>query len=187
MCFRLARRMKKINVIGTTGSGKSRFSTKLAKALECPYIEMDKVFWKPNWREPSTEEFLNSLECELKNEKWVLDGNYSRTNELKWSKADTVIWLNYSYPRTLYQILKRSISRAIYQQELWPNTGNRETFGKLFSKESIVLWFFKNYSRNKYRYPKLFKCEQFSHINFIILNSPKEANEFIEKHTWQSY
>ncbi len=175
--------MKKINVIGTTGSGKSQFSVRLAKTLNFRYIEMDRVYWKPNWSEPTTEEFLNSLENELCYESWVLDGNYSRTNDLKWSKADTVIWLNYSYIRTLYQILKRSILRATFKQELWPNTGNKESYRKLFSKESIVLWFFKNYSRNTKRYPELFKSKKYGKINFIILNSPKEANDFLQKHT----
>ncbi len=51
---------KKINVIGTSGAGKSTFSKKLAQALNYPYIEMDKVFWESNWKWPTDEKlFLN--------------------------------------------------------------------------------------------------------------------------------
>jgi len=175
--------MNRINVIGTTGSGKSSFSRALACKLKYPYIEMDRVFWKPNWTEPTTEEFLNKLDSQLKSENWVLDGNYSRTNSFKWAKADTVIWLDYSFSRTFYQIVSRSIGRAISRNELWPDTGNRESFSKLFSSDSIVLWFFKNYWRNKSRYPNLFKSSEFKHIKFIVLHSPKEAEEFIRKNT----
>lgn len=51
---------KRINVVGTSGSGKSTFARKLAQTMQLPYIEMDKVFWKPNWVEPSNEEFFLS-------------------------------------------------------------------------------------------------------------------------------
>ncbi|WP_413699614.1 shikimate kinase [Psychromonas sp. KJ10-10] len=52
--------MKRINVIGTSGSGKSTFSQKLALKLNYPYLEMDNMFWKANWVESSNEEFLLS-------------------------------------------------------------------------------------------------------------------------------
>ena len=43
--------MKRINVVGTSGSGKSTFSQVLANKLNYPYLEMDAMFWKPNWQE----------------------------------------------------------------------------------------------------------------------------------------
>jgi gluconate kinase len=40
--------MDKVNVVGTSGSGKSTFSQQLARVLDCEYIEMDRLHWKPN-------------------------------------------------------------------------------------------------------------------------------------------
>ena len=51
--------MYRINVIGTSGSGKSTFSSELSKALSIKHIEMDKVFWGKDWYWPSDDEFFS--------------------------------------------------------------------------------------------------------------------------------
>jgi adenylate kinase family enzyme len=173
--------MKKVNVIGTTGSGKSTFSKRLAKKINAPYIQMDQIFWKQNWQESQDSEFFQRIEDVLSESTWVLDGNYSRTNIIKWRDADTIIWIDYSFFRTLFQLFKRTIKRIISGEELWPETGNRESFAKSFlSKKSIFIWFFKNYSHNKQGYSKLMYSSKIRHINVIRLCSPKEADLFLK-------
>ena len=76
--------MKRINVVGTSGSGKSTISKKLAENLGVPYIELDALFWGPNWTTTPDDEFFESLEKQLTaTDGWVLDGNYSRTTPIK--------------------------------------------------------------------------------------------------------
>lgn len=174
--------MEKVNVIGTTGSGKSTFSMLLAEKLGIPCIHMDQIFWKPNWVESSDEEFIPKVELAVTGEFWVLDGNYSRTNDIKWRHADTIIWLDYSYSRTFFQLLRRTITRIITREELWPGTGNRESVGKSFaSRDSIFLWFFRGYKRNTKRYAALGKSLSHSHIKFVRLQNPKDAKAFIDR------
>ena len=170
----------RVNVVGVSGSGKSTFSKKLSEKLSLPYIEMDQIFWGPDWYWPSDEEFFARLEEHLCKEIWVLDGNYSRTLTMKWQRADTVIWIDYSFTRTLYQSISRALRRAITQQELWPDTDNRETFKKLFSKDSIVLWMLRNYKSSRVRYRTLMHDENYSHIKFVHIKSPKEMNIYLE-------
>ena len=172
-------KMNKINVIGTTGSGKTTFSSALAQQLQIEYIEIDKVYWKPNWREPEEQEFLDKLSNSIIGAEWVLDGNYSRARKLIWESADTVIWLDYGYFRTLWQLVKRSITRSYIKQELWAGTGNSESFSRLFSKNSIILWFFRRYHLNRRRLPELISREEFGHIKFIKLTSPQKAKEYL--------
>ena len=50
----------RINVIGTSGSGKSSFSKRLAEKLDVPYIELDALHWKPNWTKSTDEELITS-------------------------------------------------------------------------------------------------------------------------------
>lgn len=172
--------MKRINVVGTSGSGKSTFSKKLADALNVQYIEMDQIYWKKNWSEPEDETFFKELHKALEQDSWVLDGNYTRTNTIKWDRCDTVIWLDYSFLRTFSQIIFRSISRALTQKELWLGTGNRESFRRsFFSKESVILWMITNYKKNRVKYKKIMQSNDYPHITFLHIKSPLEANKII--------
>lgn len=173
--------MKRINVIGTTGSGKSTFSEALANKTGYPCIQMDQLFWKPNWVESTDEEFLPKIRNAVSGDSWVLDGNYSRTNDIKWDKADTIIWVDYSFSRTLLQLFKRTVIRIFSNRELWVGTDNKESFKKSFaSRDSIFLWFFTNYARNKIRYSQLVDIQKTNKIDLIRLRSPKQAAKFIE-------
>ena len=50
--------MKRINVVGTSASGKSTFSKALAQKLGLSYIELDDLFWLDDWVESTDELFL---------------------------------------------------------------------------------------------------------------------------------
>ena len=174
--------MKRINVIGTSGSGKSTFSRRLSAKLNYPYLEMDKMFWKANWVESSNEEFFAKLKHHVSQPTWVLDGNYNKTVSIKWAEVDTIIWIDYSLLRTVYQAIKRAITRSINKQELWQGTGNIETIRKsFFSKKSIILWTLKTYKKNRIRYQALFDDPRYQHIHFVRLTSPKMATKFLKE------
>ena len=173
----------KINVIGTSGSGKSTLAKTLADKLDIPYIQMDQLFWQPRWQESSDEEFFSKLEAALVQHAWVLDGNYRRTNEIKWRDVDLIIWLNYSLSRTLYRAIKRAISRALSQEELWPGTGNRESFARLFSADSVVLHTLKTHRRNQKEIAAMMACKNLTHIERVEARTPQEASKVIERIT----
>jgi len=173
--------MQRVNVIGTSGRGKSTFSRKLAALLKAPYLEIDKLYWGPNWNEPADELFFKKLEAELNRESWVLDGNYQRTEAIKWKNVQVVIWLDYSMPRVMFRVIKRALWRIISQAEIWEGTGNRETLKMLFSRDSIVLWSFNTYHSNKSRYNETMHNIKYAHIKFIRISSPAEALNFLDE------
>lgn len=172
--------ISKINVIGTSGTGKSTFAKKLSEDLSIPYLEMDKIFWLPNWTWPTDEAFFSNLKQALDQPTWVLDGNYTRTVPIKWEKIDLVIWLDYSFPVTLFQAVKRASLRAWTKEELWEGTGNRESFRKsFFSKESIIWWTIKTHRKVRKKYEKYISDQKFEHIKFVRLRSHAEAKSFL--------
>lgn len=173
--------MRRINVIGTTGSGKSYFAQALARRLGCEYIQMDRLHWQPAWGESTSEELLAKLASSVKADAWVLDGNYSKTNTVKWQYADTIICLDYSFVRTLYQLLRRTLRRVSTREELWPGTGNIETWRRSFlSSDSILIWFLRTYSKNRSTYETLQFSPKYRHIRIIRLRSPAHARQFLE-------
>lgn len=173
---------KRINIVGTSSSGKTTFGKSLSAVLGINYIEMDEIFWGPDWYWPSDEEFFSNLRKVLKNnDAWILDGNYTRTIPIKWENVELVIWLDYSFNRTLLQALKRSIIRSFTKEELWVGTGNRESFKKsFFSKDSIILWTVKTHKNVRRKYEKFMNDTNYSSIKFLQLRSPKESKNFLK-------
>jgi len=169
--------ISRINIVGTSGSGKSTFAKALAEKLSCNYVEMDAIWWKENWQNISEEEFLLRLETTLAGNNWVLDGNYSVTTPIKWANVQMVIWLDLPFHITLYRAVKRAVLRAITKQEIWH--GNRESWRKLLSKDSIVWWTLTTYKRNILKYEDLMCDQQFGHIQFVRLRNLKQVHEFL--------
>lgn len=171
----------KINVIGTSGSGKTTLARRLASHLDVPYIEMDALYWRPNWQGVSDEELLALLGEKLNaTPGWVLDGNYNRTRSVKWQNVDMVVWVDYGFARTLRQAVMRAMKRAWHKEELWPGTGNRESFRQsFFSRESILLWTLKTWRSNRARYEADLADPAFAHIRFVRLRSPRQTRDFL--------
>lgn len=174
-------KLGRINVIGTTGAGKSTLAKKLAVILGHPYIEIDQIFWGPNWKKPTNREFYDNLKSFLDNHPtFILDGNYTKATALKWTYSETVIWVNLSFAQTLRQLIGRTLKRLVTQKELWPNTGNRESiYAHLFTKDSIFYWFFKTFKGNQIKFRSDTVLKQWAHIQFIELTSNADVREFI--------
>lgn len=175
--------IKRINVVGTSGSGKSTVSRALAEKLNLPYIELDALFWKPDWEESSDEEFQEKLRNALNQEGWVLDGNYhSKTVHIKWQDVQLIVWVDYSFVRTLVQAFGRAIRRASSGEELWDGTGNRETFsGTFFNRDSVLLWTITSYHNVKKRYETLYNPDRKLPYQLIRLRSHAETRRFLDQ------
>ena len=170
----------RINVIGTSGSGKSTFSERIAKKLNIPYIELDALFWNANWTESTDEEFFPKIQKAVVEEDWVLDGNYSRTQDIKWQRVQMVVFLDLPFRIVLYRIVSRSLIRGYKGQELW--AGNKESIWKhLFTRESMIWWVMKTFHKNRKRYTSLFDRMKNSKIQFVRLRSKKEVEDFISQ------
>ena len=88
--------MKKVLVIGICGAGKSTLIQILSKKFDLPIIHLDQHYWKDGWVEPSKEEWNQKLNSLLNNEKWVMDGNYSSSFDIRFPAADTLIYLDFN-------------------------------------------------------------------------------------------
>jgi len=97
-------RFERINVVGTSGSGKSTFGRQVAEILNLPFYEMDQLFWKAGWQESTDEELFTKVRQVTSGDKWVLDGNYTRTIPEKWKHVQLVIWLDLSFTRTILRV-----------------------------------------------------------------------------------
>ena len=89
--------MERVMIIGCGGSGKSTLARQLGEKTGLPMIHLDQIFWSPgNWQHLERPEFDVRLAAELEKPQWILDGNFNRTLELRLSKCDTVIYLDFN-------------------------------------------------------------------------------------------
>ena len=168
----------RINIVGSSGSGKSTAGKLIAKKLGYPYVELDEMQWKPNWTESTEQELFTNLERSLERESWVLDGNYSKTVPIKWKRVQWVIWLDLPYWLILYQAISRTIRRSITKETLW--AGNRETLKKaFFERDSIILWCLTNLAKVRRQYLAAMSDPRFNHISFVRICSRKQLAAFV--------
>ncbi|MEO0936347.1 MAG: AAA family ATPase [Cyanobacteria bacterium J06641_2] len=168
---------QRICVIGTSGTGKTTLARQVAQKLNIPHFELDSLFWEPNWVTVSADMFRHRVEESLMSNNWIVDGNYSKVRDIVWGKADTLVWLDYSFPLVMNRIIWRTFHRVINKQQIC--NGNYETWKKTFSKESIILWSLQTYRRRKREYPILFKQPEYSHLNIVQLTSSKAAKDWL--------
>ena len=170
--------MKRIVVIGSTGSGKTTLGAALAKKLNATVCDLDDLHWMPDWVERDDGKFRDLVERVAAGDRWVVTGNYSVARDRLWPRADTIVWLDYSFLRTAYQLLRRTIRRSSTGEPCC--NGNRETWLRQFGRDSILLWLLKSYWHNRERLPLALKDhETGKHI--VILRSPKETERWLHE------
>ena len=163
--------MERILVIGCPGSGKTRLAKLLAEKLRLPVVHLDNLWWTGTWENVSREEFDARLEEVLEGDKWIIDGNFSRTMPLRLQYCDTIVYLDYSRWHCLAGMAQRII--ANYGKSRPDMGGNcKERFDPEFVK-----WIWEYNQLNRVRnYTWL---SQAKHAKTIVLKNRKEVKEFL--------
>lgn len=88
--------MKRILILGCPGSGKSTFAQALQSCTGLPLIHLDNLWWNPDRSHVTRDAFDEKLAFVMRaTDAWILDGDYSRTYEVRMKACDTVFFLDY--------------------------------------------------------------------------------------------
>jgi hypothetical protein len=124
------------------------------------------------------ETFVARLKDTLSGDAWVLCGNFGSVRDLVWSRAGTVVWLDYRLPLILARLVRRTARRVARGEELW--AGNRESLERALSpKESILAWAMRTHGKHRRLYPRLFRQKRWAHLRVVRLRSPKQAQAWL--------
>ncbi|PJH76024.1 MAG: adenylate kinase [Anaerolineae bacterium CG_4_9_14_0_8_um_filter_58_9] len=174
---------RRIAVVGTTGSGKSTLAESIAHRLHIPHVELDALFWQPDWKETPQEVMRPRVEAFTRGPAWVTDGNYSFCRDLIWSRAQAVIWLDYTLPLILWRLWRRTWQRALQREILW-ETNYERLWPQFFSKDSIFLWALQTYGRRRKNYAALYASGTYPHLKLYHFKSPREMEAWLR--SWDS-
>lgn len=169
--------MKKVIVIGCPGSGKSTFSTKLAKLTHLPLIHLDSLYHQEHWDSDQAvkkQQWSDTVTSLVKDDQWIIDGNYKSTMDIRIEAADTIIFLDYSRALCMWRTLVRR----------WQFRNKKRSDMPSSWKEKISYDFLKliwNY--NTEQRPNLIaELEKRSYQKEIhILKTPQDADNFLKK------
>ena len=159
--------MKKVIIIGCPGAGKSTFSRLLSEKTALPLYHLDLIWHKPDRTTVSREEFDRRLAELLLGDKWIIDGNYGRTLEVRMKECDTVFLFDLPTEACLEG------ARARVGKKRGDMPWVEETLDDEF-KEWI-----ENFSRDEL--PRVYSLlEKYKDKNIIVFKSHKEVDEYAE-------
>jgi adenylate kinase family enzyme len=170
--------MERVVIIGTSCSGKTTLARRVAEAIDAPHIELDAINWGPGWSEMPTEDFRREVGLRVRGPRWVVDGNYSKVQDIVWSRATDAVWLNYGFPVVFGRALARTFRRILFRERLYNE--NRESFRNTFlSRDSILWWVIITFRRRRTQYRALFEGSAFPALSVTELRRPDEADQFV--------
>ena len=170
--------LKRVVVVGTSGAGKTTLAGQLSRILNAPHVELDAYRHGPNWTETPNDIFRQRVAEALTAQNWVVDGNYSVARDIVWTRATTIIWLDYPFPLVFWRLFSRTLNRYVRQTELW--NGNRENLrGVLFEKDSLFVWAFKMHWSRRKSLPIAFAQPEYAHLDVLRFRSSRVAKRWL--------
>ena len=144
--------VQRLVIVGSTGSGKTTLARAASLRLHIPVIEMDSLYWGPGWTPTPRPALREKVAALVAADAWVVDGSYrNAVGDIVWSRADTLVWLDYPLRTILWRVWCRTVRRLWTREVLW--NGNRERFRTAFlSKESLFVWAVRMHARRRREY-----------------------------------
>lgn len=106
--------LKKIIIVGNSGSGKTYLAQKIATVFNLPVIHLDKLFWESeSCLEKRPKEIVHQeLEEMTEQPKWILEGVFGDLANIGVSKADFLIFLNLDWSECKKGLMLRGPQNA---------------------------------------------------------------------------
>lgn len=165
---------KRLALIGLPGSGKSTFAAKLGKALKIPVHHLDRHMFVAGGKKRDKQEFLAIQKTMLNEESWIIEGCSISTLEMRFKRADTVIYFH--LPRLL--CMWRALKRVFIHDKTLCDTA--DGCSKVISWE--ILKYIWNFDKEKRAGIEEFK-KKYPHVDFRIFRSSKDAGRYLKKYS----
>jgi adenylate kinase family enzyme len=174
---------RRIAVIGTSGSGKTTFSRRIATSIGAPHVELDGLFHEPNWTPAEPDVFRARVSAAIAAPSWVTDGNYSTVlRDLIWRSADVIVWLDYPFRIVIWRLFLRTMRRGVRREELW--NGNHESLREhFFTRQSLFLWAKNTHWKHRRDWPAALASPEMARVRLVRLRTPREAEVWLRRLT----
>lgn len=100
---------QRIVVVGCSGGGKSTLARALGDRLGLPVVHLDVLFWQPGWVGSAREPFRARVAEALAGDRWVVDGSFANTLDLRLPRADLLVVVDLPRWRCIVRALRRVV------------------------------------------------------------------------------
>lgn len=173
---------KKIIIIGSPGSGKTYCSKKISEITNIPVYHLDDFYWDKNWIEKEHSEWMKIQRELLSCNKYIIDGNYLNSLEMRINKSDLIIYMDKKMIVCLKGFIKRTIKNFLgIDIDLPQNIKNQDKYRVTDSgvlKFCIYIIKFHLQQKNKVE-DILLKYK--GHKKIIILKNKKDISKLYEE------
>jgi adenylate kinase family enzyme len=145
----VVRSPKRILIYGVTGAGKSTLARQVGDISKIPVHSVDDLSFEANWVSVELGEQRRRIGEIAAQDEWILDSAYGSWIDLVLPRVELVVCLDYPRLTSLGRVIWRTIRRSITGERVC--NGNRESWGKAISKDSIIGWHFKSFRRKRER------------------------------------
>lgn len=163
---------QRILLVGSGGSGKSTLARQLAQKTGLPLIHLDREYWKPGWVQPPREEWRRKVSELVSGDRWIADGNFTSSLDIRVPRSDCVLLLDYSRFTCVTGVMKRVIS-SLGRTRPDMGEGCPEKIDFSFLK---WVWNFRKKELSKI----WARLNQFPDKTVIVLKSRKQAKKWLE-------
>jgi adenylate kinase family enzyme len=168
---------KRAIVFGSTGMGKTTLVKQIADDFSLPVIDIDSLRREAG-KSASVEETFSRLVSEsIKGDTWIIDGSYTSVQDIVWTRAEAIIWMDFSFWVFLSRLAKRSLYRIFVRKKSEkPIKGRYQPAGERTSNYLRAILTGKQ--RQRHYFATLYSSE-YTHLHIIRLSSPEEATNWI--------
>ena len=169
----------RIMILGPSNAGKSTLALAISMKLNIPVVHIDRLQHLPNtdWKIRDEEDFKALHHTAIMEDRWVMDGNYSRHMPQRFERATGVILLTSNRWLRLARYLKRSLRPSASR------IGGLEG-GAEYIKWEMIHWIIFQTPKNIKRYSKAVKksslpsveCHSILELNALYKDWGMELN-----------
>lgn len=158
---------KKFALIGLPGSGKSTFAYRLGEILDIPVHHLDRHMFEPDGKKRDKQEFIEIQKMMLNEKAWVIEGCSFSTFEMRFARADVLIYFHFSRLVCFWRLFKRLFN---YKRD----------FGGLRAITWEILKYTWNFDKEKRARIEELR-EKYPQTDFLIFRNQKDADLFLRQ------
>ncbi len=148
-------------------------AVKLGEVLRLPVIHLDKLFWQHGWIAMKSEKWREKVRSLVAEEKWIIDGNFNGSLDIRPPQADGVIFLDFATSVCVRRVSKRILTSYGKVREDMAE-GCPERIDIPFIK---WVWRFRKDIR-----PAVYDSRQqyYNGNDLYVFQNPKQVNDYLQ-------